>query len=78
MRTTQRTVRRSHARRVIGRTRRRVYVGSAVTRRGSSRVFFGRKTQHMASRGLLADWIGGVFMVCGIVGWGALLVFLGS
>jgi len=80
MRTAQGTVRRSRARRVNGRARRRVYVGSAVTRRESSRVFFAQTTQHMASRGrgLLADWIGGAFMVCGIVGWGALLVFLGS
>jgi len=78
MRTTQRTVRRSRTRRAIGRARRRVYVGTAVTRRESSRVFFAQSTQHMASRGLLADWIGGAFMVCGIVGWGALLVFLSS
>jgi len=78
MRTAQGTVRRSRARRVIGRACCRVYVGNAVTRRESSRVFFAQTTQHMASRGLLADWIGGAFMVCGIVGWGALLVFLGS
>jgi hypothetical protein len=32
----------------------------------------------MASRALLADWLGGAFMVCGIVAWGALIVFLGS
>jgi hypothetical protein len=32
----------------------------------------------MASRPLLADWLGGAFMVCGIIGWGALIVFLGS
>ena len=78
MRTAQRTVRRSRARRVIGRVRRRVYVGSAVTRGESSRVFLSRTTQHMASRTLLADWIGGAFMVCGMIGWGALVVFFGS
>jgi hypothetical protein len=32
----------------------------------------------MASRTLLADWIGGAFMVCGMIGWGALVVFFGS
>jgi len=26
----------------------------------------------------MADWIGGVLMACGIVGWGALVVLLGS
>lgn len=78
MRTAQRAVRCSRARRVMGRARRRVYVGSAVTRREASRVFFDQTTQHMASRTLLADWIGGTFMVCGIIGWGALVVFFGS
>jgi len=32
----------------------------------------------MASRTVLGDWIGGVLLACGIVGWGALIVFLGS
>jgi hypothetical protein len=31
----------------------------------------------MAS-GTLADWIGGLLMVCGIAGWGALIALLGS
>jgi hypothetical protein len=78
MRTAQRAVRQSRGRRVNGHSRRRVYVGNAVTRRESSRVFLTQTTQHMASRPLLADWLGGAFMVCGIVGWGALIVFLGS
>jgi hypothetical protein len=78
MRTAQRAVRRSRTRRMVGRARGRVYVGSAVTRRESARIFFSHTTQHMASRALLADWLGGAFMVCGIVGWGALIVFLSS
>jgi len=49
-----------------------------VTRRSSSRVFLSRTTQQMASRKRLADWIGGALMACGIVGWGALVVLLGS
>jgi hypothetical protein len=32
----------------------------------------------MASRTRVADWIGGALMACGIVGWGALVVLLGS
>jgi len=60
------------------RRRRRVYVGSAVTRRESSRVFLTRTTQQMASGTALGDWIGGALLACGIVGWGALLAFLGS
>lgn len=78
MRTAQRTSRHSRPRRASEHPRRRVYVGSAVTRRESSRVFLARTTQQMASRGRLADWIGGAFMVAGFVGWGALIVILGS
>jgi len=57
MRTAQRAVRQSRARRVNRRARRRVYVGERVTRRESSRVFLAQTTQHMASRPLLADWL---------------------
>jgi hypothetical protein len=32
----------------------------------------------MAARTVLADWLGGAFMVCGFIGWGALIVFFGS
>lgn len=78
MLTAQGAMRRSRNRRVTGRGRRRVYAGSAVTRRASSRVFFVHTTQHMASRTLLGDWLGAAFMVCGAVGWGALFVLLGS
>ena len=78
MRTAQRASRQSRPRRTAGHARRRVYVGGAVTRRESSRVFFARTTQQMAARTSLADWLGGAFMVCGFVGWGALIVFLSS
>jgi hypothetical protein len=78
MRTAQRTSRQSRPRRTLRHARRRVYVGSTVTRRESSRVFFARTTQQMAARTALADWLGGAFMVCGFIGWGALIVFFGS
>lgn len=78
MRTAQRTLRQSRARRTPGHARRRVYIGSAVTRGESSRVFFARTTQQMAARTVLADWLGGAFMVCGFIGWGALVVFFAS
>jgi hypothetical protein len=32
----------------------------------------------MAARTALADWLGGAFMVCGFIAWGALIVFFGS
>jgi len=32
----------------------------------------------MAARTACADWLGGAFMVCGFIGWGALIVFFGS
>lgn len=78
MLTAGRRARRSRPHRVTTRRRRRAYVGSEVTPRESARVFLSRTTQQMASRTALADWIGGVFLACGIVGWGALIVFLGS
>lgn len=78
MRTAQRMSRQSRARRTSRHARRRVYVGSAVTRRESSRVFLTRTTQQMAARTALADWLGAAFMVCGFVGWGALIVFFSS
>ncbi len=78
MRTAERTSRQSRPRRAPRHRRRRVYVGSAVTRRASSRVFFARTTQQMAARTVLADWLGGAFMVCGFIGWGVLVVFFAS
>jgi hypothetical protein len=32
----------------------------------------------MAARTPFADWVGGALMACGIVGWGALVLLLGS
>ncbi len=78
MRTAQRMSRQSRPRRTPGHARRRVYVGSAVTGRESSRVFFAQTTQQMAARTVLADWLGGAFMLCGFIGWGALIVFFAS
>ena len=78
MLTARRVSRRRRAHRSAVRRRRRVYVGSAVTRRESSRVFLTRTTQQMASRTVAGDWIGGALLAFGIVGWGALLAFLGS
>ena len=78
MRTAQRAARHLRVRRPSGRARRRIYVGSLVTRRSSSRVFLSRTTQQMASRTRVADWIGGALMACGMVGWGALVVLLAS
>ena len=78
MLTARRISMRRRPHRMRTRRRRRVYAGSAVTRRESSRVFLSRTTQQMASRTQLADWIGGALLVCSIVGWGALLAFLGS
>ena len=78
MLTALRAGRRLRKRRVTGSTGRRVYVGSGVTRRDSSRVFLTRGTQHMTSRTLLVDWLGAAFMAFGAIGWGALIVLLGS
>ena len=76
--TAQRAARHFRACRPLVRARQRVYVGRMVTRRSSSCIFLSRTTQQMASRTRLADWIGGALMLCGIVGWGALVVLLGS
>ena len=78
MMTATRGAGRSRPHRMTPRRRRRIYVGSAVTCRESSCVFLARTTQQMASRTVLGDWIGGVLLACGIAGWGALIVFLGS
>jgi len=32
----------------------------------------------MASRTVAGDWIGGALLAFGIIGWGALIAFLGS
>ncbi len=56
----------------------RVYVGSAVTRRASSRVFLDRTTQQVTSRTRLGDWLGAAVTLAGVAGWGALLLLLGA
>jgi len=78
MLTARRLSRRRRPHRLATPRRRRVYVGSAVTRRESSRVFLTRTTQQMASRTVAGDWIGGALLAFGIIGWGALIAFLGS
>jgi hypothetical protein len=75
---TRRTV--GHARRRASsvRPRRRVYVGSAVTRRASSGVFLARTTQQVTSRTRLCDWLGAAVTLAGVAGWAALLMLLGA
>jgi hypothetical protein len=68
----------STRRAVSARPRRRVYTGSAVTRRAESRVFLARRTQQVASGRGLGDWLGAALTLAAIVGWGALLALLGS
>ncbi len=75
---TQRAVRHSRRRAMPVRPRRRVYVGGAVTRRASSRVFLTRTTQHVTSTGLLRDWLGAAATLAGVAGWGMLLMLLGA
>jgi hypothetical protein len=73
-----RTVRHGRRRTMPVPPRRRVYVGGAVSRRASSRVFLARTTQQVTSRRLLADCLGAVFMLAGIAGWLALLMLVGA
>ena len=79
----QRAVRRARRRQFLphltmpGRARRRVYVGGAVTRRASSRVFLSRTTQQVTSRKLLGDCLGAAVTLAGVAGWAALLMLLG-
>jgi hypothetical protein len=60
------------------RPRRRVYVGNAVTRRASSRVFLTRTTQQVTSRKLLGDCLGAAVTLAGVASWAALLMLLGA
>ena len=75
---TGKTVRHGRRRAMSVLPRRRVYVGSAVTRRASSRVFLARTTQQVTSRTLFGDCLGAVITLAGVVGWGALLMLLGA
>ena len=76
----KRTVRHARQRAVSvrARPRRRLYVGSAVTRRASSSVFLSRTTQQVTSRKLLGDCLGAAVTLAGVAGWAALLVLLGA
>ena len=74
----RRTVRQTRRRTMSTRPRRRVYVGSAVTRRASSRVFLTRTTQQVTSRKLFRDCLGAAVTLAGIAGWAALLMLLGA
>jgi len=74
---TRRTVRHSERRAMVARPRRRAYVGSAVTRCASSRVFLFLTTQHVTARTALGDWLGAAVTLAGIAGWGFLLMLLG-
>jgi hypothetical protein len=75
---TRRSVRHSARRALLARRHRKVYVGGAVTRRASSRVFLARSTQHVTVRTLLVDWVGALFTLVGIASWGLLLMLLGA
>ncbi len=61
-----------------GRPRRRIYLGRTVTRRAVATIFLRRTTQQVAARPRLADWLGAVAMLGGMVGWGMILTLLGS
>jgi hypothetical protein len=74
----KKTVRHARRRAMSARPRRRVYVGSAVTRRTSSRVFLTRTTQQVTSRKLLVDCLGAAVTLAGVAGWAALLMLLGA
>jgi hypothetical protein len=75
---TKRAVRHAGRRTMSARPRRRVYVGSAVSRRESSRVFLSRTTQQVTSRKLVADCLGAAVTLAGVAGWAALLMLLGA
>ena len=74
----KRTVRHARRRAMSVRRHRRVYVGSAVTRRASSRVFLTRTTQQVTARKLLGDCLGAAVTLAGVAGWAALLMLLGA
>jgi len=75
---TRRTVRHSRRRAASVRPHRRLYVGSAVTCRASSRVFLSRTTQQVTLRMRVGDWLGAAVTLAGVAGWAALLMLLGA
>ena len=74
----QRTVRHSRRRGMPVGPCRRVYVGGAVTRRASSRVFLSRTTQQMTSKAPLRNSLGAAAKLAAVAGWGTLLALLGA
>lgn len=74
----KRAVRYARRRAMSVRPRRRAYVGSAVTRRASSRVFLTPTTQQVTLRKLLGDCLGAAVTLAGAAGWAALLMLLGA
>ena len=75
---TRKTVGHARRRALSVRPHRRVYVGSAVTRRASSRVFLDRTTRQVTSRTRVGDWLGAAATLTGVAGWAALLMLLGA
>lgn len=78
MLTARKTGRYSERRLIVARPRRRVYVGSTVTRSGPRRVFFGQGTQHMTAPSRLGDWLGAAVTLAGIAGWVMLVMLVGA
>jgi len=60
------------------RLRRKVSVGSPVTRRASSGVVLTSTTQQVTSRKLLGNFLGAAVTLAGVAGWAALLMLLGA
>jgi hypothetical protein len=75
---TRKTVGHARRRTLSVRPHRRLYVGSAVTCRASSRVFLARTTQQVTSRTRVSDWLGAAVTLAGVAGWAALLMLLGA
>ncbi|HEV8533638.1 MAG TPA: hypothetical protein VGT00_19610 [Methylomirabilota bacterium] len=73
---TRRRNRRSTRR--AARPRPRIYVGRTGTRRAAATIFLRDATQQGAARSRLADWLGAVAMLGGMVGWGMVLTLLGG
>ena len=75
---TKRAIRHAGRRTMSARPRRRAYVGGAVRRRASSRVFLSRTTQQVTSRRLVGDCLGAAVTLAGVAGWAVLLMLLGA
>ncbi len=73
---TRKTVGHARRRALSVRPHRRLYVGSAVTCRTSSRVFLSRTTQQVTLRTRVGDWLGAAVTLAGAAGWVALMMLL--